>query len=671
MLLTGVWVVVALLLPFPTVLSSALFFAWCATAVWALGTWVRPADGVERMAGGLILFLPLFGVPLALASVWSSLNTSALALTVAGVSLCAAWLSDGRWFWQRLSVSAWRFDWTLLAAIGAIAGDILLCLHQLLLRTDLPLSSPWELASPAIFVVYGATTWLVFLTARERKGSLPVFVSILHFAATYAVSLIVFKIGFGFDPFIHRAAETALANDGFIEPRRFLYSGQYALVAALHRFTHLSIFHIDQFLVPGLTALSLPLVARLGLTKGWKLSVPEAQLWLHVLLLFPVMAFTFTVPHNLALLFFVWTLFLISYRPVLLLPLACFAILTHPLVGVPLALLIGTAVLLPRLPRWLQRLTLAFFFLGTALLVPALLWLGPRGAAAPDVQLGRLRFYNQFVDLFRDPYLFTGGGLEVLYLLRLVVPVIILGLSLLGLRRLAPPFMRSLLAVFVAGLGAALYALSTLFLFPDIIDYEQREFAFRLLQATLLVSLPLLAVWLSRWAHRHAGTFFRQALLFTVLSAWATGSWYLSYPQENAKVTSAGPSVGRDDIALVHLLEARNQGTAYVVLANQMTSAAALHELGFLRYTKTDPPALWYPLPTGGSLYAHYVRMNAQPSRAEAQVVAEETKVTRVYFVTYGYWPQVVDIRRQAALDADHIIVVRAPDMIVFEYLFQ
>ena len=65
-----------------------------------------------------------------------------------------------------------------------------------------------------------------------------------------SVSAIVYVVGFGFDPFLHRAAEQALVDTGVVEPVRLLYSGQYTLTAALHHLTAWPIKLIDIWMVP-------------------------------------------------------------------------------------------------------------------------------------------------------------------------------------------------------------------------------------------------------------------------------------------------------------------------------------------------------------------------------------------------------------------------------------
>ncbi|KKW30716.1 MAG: hypothetical protein UY72_C0004G0005 [Candidatus Uhrbacteria bacterium GW2011_GWD2_52_7] len=525
-------------------------------------------------------------------------------------------------------------------------------------RTSEPLVSPWTLLPGSIFVLFFVSTALT-LYVQHRGTSTALLFAVVQLFLAVSVSAIVYGIGFGFDPFVHRAGETALITTGHIEPVSILYSGQYALVGALHFLTQLSVTFVDMWLLPLFASIFPPLAAYVGLRHGWNIDERVARFGWVATLFIPFMLFTFTVPFTVTYVFFAGALFLFplaqtTKSAAILILAATTMCFFHPLLAVPTLLLFAASWLAHRLSLWVS---VASFVVLTALCVPALLFVYQMGNGV-SIDFSNLVWnVTAFLSLFANPF---GSydpritfSLNSLYTLRYWQPVV----TLLLMLALAPFWTThrkhvALLVAFVVGMLLCTYGVSTLFTFKGIISHEQHEFALRLLQAIYIIPICLIPVALSRWQH-HA---LMRTLWFVGMSVFATTSWYFSYPQFNAKFAYYSPSVSRHDVDAVHFMETDSAGNPYVVLSNQMTSAAALQEFGFAHYhALAGEEILWYAIPTGGTLYAYYLNIISSGNTEPAQELMESANVDTVYLVMYAYWPGSSQLIHQLEVQSSHI----------------
>jgi hypothetical protein len=94
------------------------------------------------------------------------------------------------------------------------------------------------------------------------------------------VAAILYKLGFGFDAFVHRATEIWIQNHSFISPKTPYYIGQYSFVVWLSNLTKISIFYIDIYLVPVLAAITLPITITKTLKAAWAIPYKKSILFL-------------------------------------------------------------------------------------------------------------------------------------------------------------------------------------------------------------------------------------------------------------------------------------------------------------------------------------------------------------------------------------------------------
>ncbi len=360
--------------------------------------------------------------------------------------------------WRRhFRFSLPQFSWLYIPfIIVLISAFYVLFEHQ---TTD-ALRSPWEVVPPFFFLLYGVAI-LIFIgrsagsppptiaevsmeesasadggklrlstLSKNAEGSLVehaelprhrsvsperetaerhqlLAISILTFLAL-SISLIIFPLGSGFDPFVHQATEKIIAATGTITPKPLYYIGQYTLVVFFSKILGISVAWIDKLLIPLLASLLLPwsimnwaknskadiwsfvsksLAAgragtvppkaeseaereRNSLAGGidsvfsyanarWPLSIIS-----FLLLPFLLTPFTTTTPYSLALLFLVVLIFL-QNRPAVAVLLALAALLIHSLVGIPAFIFVFLKIIKTK-----KRLLLTAYCLLASLAIP-------------------------------------------------------------------------------------------------------------------------------------------------------------------------------------------------------------------------------------------------------------------------------------------------------------
>ncbi|NBS41578.1 hypothetical protein EBS80_02865, partial [bacterium] len=189
--------------------------------------------------------------------------TAPAALSIAGLMGPCAWLVSHR---HRAKHPHERLDgprhrvpgpvWlTVALALAALAATLATLANS---ATTASIRSTWEVVPTSAFVAFFVATLGVcalLFRGRERAMTLPLASAAILTMIVAAV--LVFPLGFGFDPFIHQATEAHIAEFGTISPKPFYYVGQYVLVLFLNHAFAIPIGLADATLVPILTALLL------------------------------------------------------------------------------------------------------------------------------------------------------------------------------------------------------------------------------------------------------------------------------------------------------------------------------------------------------------------------------------------------------------------------------
>ncbi|OGL95868.1 hypothetical protein A2348_00460 [Candidatus Uhrbacteria bacterium RIFOXYB12_FULL_58_10] len=666
------------------IIGVVLLAAFVGTFGSWIGRWAAPSErGVIRIWVGAWFLLS--GIMLAgTAAYYAFAFTQPVALVLMGATGPIAW-----WLLTRAaSERQTRSHDLLLETRHAIPARVwisgtavvasLSCVMWILARaaTTNAARTVWESVPSAAFFAFGLSTLvLTALLFRGRERALTIPLSIVSLFALLAVAIIVFPLGFGFDPFIHQATEEHIATFGSITPKPFYYVGQYVLVLFAHHGFALPVGTVNAILVPLLAALSIPLAWYAAATHLLRDRAVAAATLAGVFLL-PLSAFILTTPQGLANL---WTLLLVlgavpalvrDERPrVWPLALPALATLTvHPIAGLPAILFVillasdpsrSEKRLLSRLVFWTAAavgcVILPLSFVANSLLSTGTLGLNLSNLSNADALSNlSLFFSNRFDPLLDFVYLY-GFNAVVFFVLFACFGWLVSRKHISGALRI-PLIMAAMLAVNWA-------LLSTAVDFSFLIDYERQNFAARLVPLALYFLSPFVILALGAWIGRvRPGPASLRVATVVLLAALGTASLYLTYPRDDAYETGHGYNVSQTDINAVHEIESNASGASYVTLANQTVSAAAVRELGFIRYFGDQ---FFYPIPTGGDLYDLFLRMNGRPSReialgaidlVNARCAADTTctqqPATRLYYVVNDYWweaPRIVETAKQTA----------------------
>lgn len=554
-------------------------------------------------------------------------------------------------------------------------------------RTGEALRTPWEAVSPAFFFwITLATFCLIGLSYRRRYPHLTLAAASFHLFTLLAPAALVYAVGYGFDPFVHQAAETLIASSGVITPKTPYYIGQYALVTAFSELFRISVGTVDRFLLPALAALFLPASAAWLLRRGY--GVPRSLALVSSLgvFLLPFGLFASTTPQGLANLFFLLTMllgaaWLHAHRPPLgyVLTLAAAAAATHPMAGIP-ALMAVALLMLAKLrhdgvgtARAIKAAVFCLTVAAAAVAIPFAFSVREGGDHAslanafttpiPELLLGipletpgigtryrPLLDFAEFAARNHDFLLFCLAGTGAWLLLRRK-----------GYRRsaLAAGGLSIALLISVALLRAG-------FTFKDVIGYEQANYAIRLYEAALLSLAPLVLAGTAWWwrALGKADTGMRvfHAILAAALISALT---YAAYPRLDDYRYSRGYSPSVHDLHAVEWISA-NGISPYVVLANQSVSAAALARFGFRTYYGSQ---FYYSIPTGAPLYQSYLSMVYEgASRETMQAAMRQVRVPTAFFVINDYWTDSARVIAQAKKTADDWQEIDGGKVFIFRY---
>lgn len=499
-------------------------------------------------------------------------------------------------------------------------------------RTSAPIVSPWSLLPSWIFGVFALATALLAFGTRFVPRHVQTALFALHAIAAWGVAAIIYRLGFGFDPFIHQAAEQHLVTHGSISLQTPLYIGQYGLVWLLEKISPLSVIQIDHWLVPILSLGLIPLLQR------------THHLLPLALFLLPISAFSFTIPFHLALLLFICAICLSQSpnRPrtfIFLGGCALGSVLIHPLIGIPCLVFVLGAFL--EKTRWKTL----------APLIPAIgIPLGLLGAMAIYAALQHASLHlptlggiqTSLTALFGTPYHLSTAAirLSLVYSFLSFWPFIF---GLLGLQenlREQTPWKKYRLAT-ALGLFVAAIILACFIRLPDIIAHEQLEFPLRLLRVAPLLLLPDVALFLDRLL---AGQAKRNYIIAVgsalVIGAIAASQWFASYPQQNEISPRYAPSVSEHEYAALAWIEEQRDGMPFVVLSHQMLAAAALQQHGFDQTVTTcHGTHLSYAIPTGGALYEDFLAVTRSTNTTRTlEPLKNCYGETKLFIVLPNYW---------------------------------
>lgn len=554
-----------------------------------------------------------------------------------------------------------------------------ICFYILYLsRSERALISPWQVIKPSFFIFYGlGSLTLIFTLLKTNISSTVKIISLsIHYFLNFSIALIVYKIGYGFDPFIHQATMELIDKKGFVSPKPLYYLGEYGIIVFLHKFSGLSIYALNKFLVPVLAAIFLPIASyRLTNKNSSKNSRILSSLFILTLSFAP---FIISTPQNLSYLFLILTILFGLTKTNLLwsLILALATAAIHPLTGIP-ALSWFLILLLKKYSNKFKlstrKIWKVIIFLISSLALPLALFISG-GSDIKKINWNLNLIIEPFQALFKS--LNTAGQENWLlnfvyffgynYNLFLVLIIII---SLIAFyRQKDRQNFKNLIFINLA-LSVA-YLVSSQIIFNDLISYEQSNFSARLLILITIFFIPIIILELQKLIELILIKDKLSKLIFLFFGlSLLTSSLYISYPRYDKYFNSRGYSTSANDLLAVELIEKEAKGP-YLVLANQQVSVAALKKLGFDNYFKTPTGQIFfYPIPTGGPLYEYYLEMvYKKPSRKTMASARALTGVKESYLIINKYWYESGKIINEAKITADTWQEVNG-EVYIFKYL--
>ena len=545
-------------------------------------------------------------------------------------------------------------------------------------RSSRALITPWQVVNSNFFIFYILSSLiLIFILLKNKVSATTKLISLsAHYFLGFAIAAVVYKVGYGFDPFIHQATMELIDKKGLVTPKPFYYLGEYGLIVILHKLTGLSIYLLNKFFVPILAAIFLPFAAyRLTTEKSSTTARWLTPLFILTLTFAP---FIVTTPQNLSYLFLILTIVFGLTKNSLLWPLilALATLAIHPLTGIP-ALSWWLVIVLNKYSDKLKpgayRIWKYLLFSASALVLPLALFF----SGGSDLKKINWNFYF-IIDPLKNLFINLSGAGQENWLLNLVYffsynynlwLILIIGVSLIFFyRHLRKANLKNLLFINLA--LAVSYLISSQIIFTDLINYEQTNFASRLLVLISIFFLPFIILGLQNLINLILNTEKPTKIIWLIFGlSLITISLYISYPRFDKYFNSRGYSTSANDLTAVNLI-AQIATKPYLVLANQQASVAALKELGFDHYYKTPLGLVYfYPIPTGGPLYQYYLDMvYKSPSRETMAEARELVGVEESYLIINKYWHQSGRIINEAKIQADKWQSVN-DEVYIFKYL--
>ncbi len=538
-------------------------------------------------------------------------------------------------------------------------------------RTASAIVSPWQAVPKYFFIACAmAALFLIFNAVVNKKIAL--WLIMLYYLLSFSAALIVYKLGYGYDSFIHQATENLIGRTGSVDPKPFYYLGQYGLVAIAHKISSVPIVLLDKLLLPVMAALFLPM-ALWRASKHWFDSDKTS-----LILIISILAFSFpflivTTPQNISYLFLALAILFGMrcknfYDFLVVLLLSSAAAITHPVAGIP-ALLFSAFLAVYRGDRIkTKKYFYAFLFLAAVFIIPALFYFLNSNLSASAAGENLFQATRNFEVNFAGQENFI---LNFAYLYGFNLKFIIALFALSGIFIVWKHRARCGIFWIYSAMSAALFAsylIASKIRFDFLIGYERDDYPRRILLAACLFLLPFLMVSIYALIEKILKHNFFIASSFAVfLITLLTASLYISYPRHDNYFNSRGYSVSSADMEAVDFINEESEDN-YIVLCNQQTSAAALSKFGFKKYYGSGQ-IFYYPIPTSSPLYQYYLDMvYKKPSRDTMFAAMDLAGVSRGYFALDRYWRDFIKISNEAKLSADDWKEIGGGQAYVFRY---
>lgn len=514
--------------------------------------------------------------------------------------------------------------------------------------------TPWLVISP-VTIIAPAIALLASTIVFRASKTLGTILFATTFFSMLSSAAILFPLGYGFDPFLHRATILHIAQYGTITPKPLYYIGEYALELFAYLLGNIPLLPLDALLIPVLATLTFTIALR---------RLPHAT----ALLLLPLGAFITTTPQSLGYLFALLTVLTTESKPeswrAYIAPsiFAIAALFAHPIAGVPACFFILFLLIQHQKLRFIlataSAAALPALFIVQAKLNHAQIGFSWNTLWRLD-QLPLTHFFSSQGNAWLDALYLITGNLSTLAIIFAIIGVITTRKNRTTSERNGTIVAGTLVLSFIfVSLGID---------FTYLISYERQDFALRFLTLATIFALPII----DRGIEKIAISLEQKNLqIITSFAIFALGcaATYNMFPHHDGYQRSAAFNVSQADINSVYAIHTKESEDAdYIVLSNQTTAAAALQEFGFRKYYHTD--MFYYPIPTGGVLYQYYLSMvNEAPLATTMQKAMNTAGVSRAYFVVNDYWWKSDAIIEQTKQQTDDWFAVDEGKVTIFVF---
>jgi len=545
--------------------------------------------------------------------------------------------------------------------ISAFCAGAVLAASQ---TTDAVLG-PWQAVSGSFFVFYLIATAFLLLSCMKDGVRSHLVPLTLYGILSTSVAAIVFPLGFGFDPFIHEAAEKHIAQFGILEPKTFYYIGHYVLAVTLSKLFVIDLSLVNRFIMPLGSMLALVPLALAAFKKPI------------LVLLFFMVPYPFLIvstPWGFA--YGITALSILSSMLIwngarlqwYVLPLLCImAVFIHPLAGIPTAFFCFAHLFVRHADTancFVKKLFFFIWTLGGIVALPSAFalnaLLSPQLAvtfAWPHISMPSLISLQTRFSLFLDPIYLYQANLYLI-LICIAIPGFLKFWREGGHRRRFAVV--SILSFCLTLINA--FTLTHILNFPSLISYERDDYGMRLVSLAFLFLIPFLAhtaaLLLARLMADATPHILALASVLFIIAGLAASN-YLSYPRNDAFQAFHGYNASAAELTAIQWIRADARKNQFTLLSNQVVSSVLIREYGF------GKDAFYYPLPTHSPLYEIYQALLKNPSHELIEQIRRIHPNTRLYIAVNKYEPRFPLIvtalktiaMRTISFDGDAVIV--------------
>ena len=524
------------------------------------------------------------------------------------------------------------------------------------------IASPWLIVSKNFWLTFTAATLaLIALCFHGANKKLSVFCVSIHAFLLAGLGFFIYKLGFGYDPFIHFAAMREIIDKGTLLPKTPYYIGGHTTIIFLVKLLGLSLDFVNRALLPFLFALTAPITIYTSLRKRFDSDKRSTAIALFALFLLPLTFFINTTPQGLTNLLCVLIIFLsllLQNKKIstwFLLFLSFYAFTIHPLYGAPIIIFTLLTIIIHRVKRLKTKIPL--LSIGTILLgacIP-LLFIANSMISGLSVSFSwpsKLTFLNattgqtgrQFNFLFDTLYAYGSNARFIFAALAFI------GLILLIRRKQFKPFI--IPACSAAAMLVSYFITKNFLHFGFATDSNKDDYLLRLSELACYFALPIAAYLLYEAVNNARKSLTAKTFIVVMLTMLVGSCFYFTYPTKDNYSHTHSFNVSQADIDTVHFIQENARGD-YIVLGNQMLAAATIREFGFANYYNGN---FYYSIPEAGKnkIYPYFEKMALEkPLRVHAEDAMKVAGVSQAYFVVPEYWSGAKKIIEEAKKTAN------------------